>query len=324
MITSNDAIRPLAVLHAITAEYPRLGQWVNRMRAERGRSLPDWPEWCFLPFAGWYALACDQHQVSKLTPQQASGLAALAALGTWRYTQGIYRPDPDALAALSDSALNGDLPSDVLLRLPEWCVYVETPGLAYLDIPTAGFWSHLESDQNDGHIELRLLLDTDAGPLPAAIIYLGPWTLVEAINRSLATSASNAAEIGLPLTLPVDTPQRIAAAIQPYLSLLLYLCSDEPDIDYSRLPNHWPGRPRPEKTKHGWQLFPAAAPRVYAVGQEIGRQLRAAVPPGDPTGRHVRAHVRRGHWHGYWTGPRTGQQKFVYRWLHPYVAGGKE
>lgn len=314
----------LAVLHMVVREYPRMGQMVNVMRADRGGKLPDWPDWCFLPLAGWYAIASDQHGVDRLSPGQAAELAPLAALGTWRYTQGIYRPDQDALAALATSEVGGNLPSDVLLRLPEWCVYVETPGLAFGEQPTLGFWAHLESDANDGHAELRLVLHWAGGLLPI-IIYLGAWPLSEAIARSFATSAANAALIGLPMLTPTDMPARMAAAVQPYLSLLLYLCSEEPDIDYSRLSNHWPSRPRPAHTKHGYQLFPAAAPRVYEVGREIGRQLREAdpIPHGDPTGRHMRAHIRRAHWHGYWLGPRTGPQKFVYRWLHPLLVGGQ-
>lgn len=328
-MTTNNA--PITILQTVTAAYPRLGQWVNRMRAERGTALPDWPEWCFLPFAGWYAVASDQYGVDRLNPQQAAGLSTLAALGTWRYSQGIYRPDPDTLAALAASTLSGQLPSDVFMRLPEWCVYIETPGLAYMDTPTAGFWAHLEHDANDGHAELRLLLNGEAR-LPI-IIYLGAWSLTEAIARSFATSASNAAEVGLPLVTPTDLPARMAAAIQPYLALLLYLCSDEPDIDYSRLPGRLPSRPKPEKTKRGWQLFPATAPRVYEVGREIGQQLRQAqvdtisVLPQQgadaPTGRHVRAHIRRGHWHGYWTGPRSGSQRFIYHWIPPLLAGGR-
>lgn len=323
-MSSDTLSRPLATLRMVAEAYPRMGRMVNGLRADRDKRLPDWPDWCFLPLAGWYAVASDQHGVDWLSPSQAAELAPLAALGTWRYTQGVYRPNSDALAALAASEFGGNLPSDLFLRLPEWCVYVETPGLAFGEQPTLGFWAHLESDANDSHVELRLLLHWDAGLLPI-VIYLGAWPLDEAIARSFATSAANAALIGLPMLTPTDMPARMAAAVQPYLSLLLYLCSDEPDIDFSRVPNHWPGRPRPEKTKYGWQLFPAAAPRIYAVGQEIGRQLREAdsAPPGDPTGRHIRAHVRRGHWHGYWTGPRTGPQKFVYRWLHPYVAGGK-
>ena len=53
----------------------------------------------------------------------------LAAIGTWRYSQGIYRFDDSVYEALRDTVPSGDMPVDVLYRLPEWCVYIETPVL---------------------------------------------------------------------------------------------------------------------------------------------------------------------------------------------------
>ena len=62
----------------------------------------------------------------------------IAALASWRPTQGIYRFDADLLEAVwqtplaspstSSSTSAGKLPTELLYHLPEWCPYIETPG----------------------------------------------------------------------------------------------------------------------------------------------------------------------------------------------------
>jgi hypothetical protein len=119
-----------------------------------------------------------------------------------------------------------------------------------------------------------------------------------------------------------DAVQSIGNQINLMISLLLYLCSEEPEIDNAREPNTSPGRPRPIKTKKGWRLFPAHKPRVWTVGAGIGEQLRKAVA-GVETGRTVKTHLRRGHWHGYWKGPHEGERTFICRWISPLVITGR-
>ena len=36
--------------------YPSAWKQVDQFRADRGKSLPFWPDWCFLPLAGAYAI----------------------------------------------------------------------------------------------------------------------------------------------------------------------------------------------------------------------------------------------------------------------------
>src|SRR5690606_5654908 len=81
---------------------------------------------------------------NRLTP------AVIVAAATWRISQGIYRFDPDLYKALIQPPLHGNLPCDLLKRLPEWCIYIETipdldavqSGQRYI----LGFWVHLEYD----------------------------------------------------------------------------------------------------------------------------------------------------------------------------------
>lgn len=61
--------RPIHHLNTAMALYPRLPRWVDTFRADRGKSLPKWPDWCFLPMAGWYTVVSDGNNMDVLTPQ---------------------------------------------------------------------------------------------------------------------------------------------------------------------------------------------------------------------------------------------------------------
>lgn len=64
--------------------------------------------------------------------------ALLGALVAWRPTKGIYRFHPELYESLIETDLEGDVPADVLLRLPGWAVYIETPASENLPFPVIG------------------------------------------------------------------------------------------------------------------------------------------------------------------------------------------
>ncbi|WP_101809534.1 AcrVA2 family anti-CRISPR protein [Paenibacillus pasadenensis] len=307
--------------------YPDTGKHVTSFRAGRGSDLPEWPEWCFLPMAAWYAMVTSKASNAERGLDAIADVGKLAAIGTWRYTQGVYRVQPDMLAALTNSTIFGDLPSEVFHRLPEWCVYVETPGLNWFEHELLGFFAHLEWDANTGREELRLLLNLHGGDLVVVPLHIGNWTVAEALEKPLEEAKKQAGLLNLPL--PADQLLAYARGAKDYtsklISLLLYLCSDKPEIDDARKPGHSPGgRPQPVKTKRGLVLFAAEAVRTWQVGEQTGERLRVQRLAGGSEVRErgsKRVHVRRGHWYGYWTGPRTGDQSFIYRWISPLVAG---
>lgn len=179
--------RPRKHLAAMGAKYPNAWRQVDYFREWRGRDgLPDWAEWCFLPMAAYYAIVSARVGRDGMPKGMGEEMGRLAALGAWRTTQGIYRFDPALYGAIRDTPVDGALPCDVLFRLPEWCVYVETPDMdAWMGRwRIHGFYAHLEEDTNDGRAELRLVLDIEDGPL-ALPLHLGDWPLLEAINRFL-------------------------------------------------------------------------------------------------------------------------------------------
>lgn len=306
--------RPRDHVAAAAHHYPQAWRQSDEFRADRGRGLPDWPAWCYLPLAAAYAIVSADLRVDRLSVQHVGDVARLGALAAWRVTQGIYRFDPALYAAIVDTPVSGDVPHDVLYRLPEWCVYVETPGLAWNDGQLFGFFAHLEYDVNTGRPELRLLLDADTALVPVPL-HLGPWSLAESISRAVDVAHVQAAVVG---GMPAGVPKVLREWVEPLVSLLLYLCSQNAEIGDGQ---SQPANPEPKRTKSGWRLFPPDRPTTWDVGVRLGSALRAAYHAAETGqgGTHAgpRAHIRRAHWHGYWTGPREGERRFDLRWMPP-------
>jgi len=329
-----DIPRPREHLAAAGRLYKGAWKRIDHFRAGRAREYPDWPDWCFIPIAATYGIVADDAGVDgsmlALThPERLADPARLAALASWRITQGIYRFDPALYASVVDTPVERDLPCDVLYRMPEWCVYVETPDREWLGSRLYGFWAHLEYDINTGRHELRLLLDSEADltPLP---VHLGDWPLFEALERAQKEALRQSIDKGLTRwaegLAKNDVATGIEAEVGPLISLLLYLCSQPDEIGAE---GRRPGNPRPKRTKQGWRLFPADKPSTWDVGVRIGNALRRAYhqaetdqqPVGEGGRSRPRAHVRRAHWHGYWKGPRdperAEERRFDLRWQPP-------
>jgi len=305
---------------------------LDEMRAEKGQKLPAWPDWCFLPFHGWYALTGMITGRDRLTIEDTALMQALAVAGTWRVTQDVVRFDETLYGALAETPVTGNLPSSTLTRLPAWCVYVETPGMEAQGVSIAGVWAMLDHDSNTDADELRLFLfDGESAGLVPLVLQLGDWTIEEAIERPVNM------DVLRDLVNPDQAQQAISVAKQiactpQIVSLLLYLCT----YGFPRsgtVPADGGARyPKAKKTRQGWRLFPAQKPTLRVIGESIGRRLRdaeakEAQTPGREPGTHAspRPHIRRGHWHGFWHGPRDGERRLKLRWLPPIaVAMGED
>jgi len=316
--------RPREHLRAATHFYPQAWKQIDYFRAGRGKELPDWPEWCFCPLSGAYAVVSGGGD-NRCTPDIVGDIARIGALSAWRMTQSIYRFDPALYPRLIDTPIK-KIPVEILYHLPEWCVYIETPDLQWIDRPLAGFFAHLEYDTNTGRSELRLLLDVDEPDgyhLIGQPLHLTSDTLDGAVQAMLNESKRQMADHGMTHALanmPEDLVDYIAPPLEPLLSLLLYLCSEAADFGSLQPPRN----PAPKKTKKGWRLFPASTSIRWDVGVRIGAALRQAYLQDEKgyeqqgSGRaRPRAHVRRAHWHSYWTGPYDGDRQIFVKWVPP-------
>jgi hypothetical protein len=321
--------------------YPGAWKAVEGFREDRGKGLPAWPDWCHLPMAGAIAIvskgasiAQARAQFQELTTRKI-GPAALMALASWRVTKGIYRFDPELFQAVWETPLEGNLPHELLYRLPEWCVYLETPVRDFLGRELRGFFAHLEHDANNKSSELRMVLDVRDHHgqdvlEPVVMILTGHHTLQQALEAVRESGTAQAARIGM--KLPEVSKEQHAAyrkAVEPLVSLVLYLCSIGSDVRDGAGTGRTPARPKPTKTKRGERLFQAEKQTTWEVGYRIGAALRRAMDEmrsehpeksiESRTRPSPRPHIRRAHWHSYWTGPRKDRKKqeIVTRWLPP-------
>ncbi len=326
---NDSSPRPMQHLAALGRLYPGAWKQIERFRADRGRGLPDWPAWCYCPLAGAYAVVSGGGD-NRVPVDHAHHVGQVAALAAWRATKGIYRYDPELLDALWNTPVTGDLPAEVLHRLPEWCVYLELGGRESLLGPLAGAYAHLEHDAGDGRQELRLVLDAGGALLPVPIHLAGGLEAGleaahgEAVWQWTAAGPRTGDQVrGFQEQLGAARPA-IREAIEPIVSLVLYLCSEEPELADRAGQRRRPGPPPPLPSGRR----PAAqAPTTWDVGLRIGATLRRArdAEASEPTGgTHAspRSHMRRAHWHTYWTGP--GRTDPVLRWLSPILVGAQE
>lgn len=325
-IVDYGATRALRHLSAASRLYPSAWETMDDFRAGRGRDLPAWADWCFCPLAGAYAIVSGGGPNRLSALDQIADVSAIGALAAWRPTQGVYRYDNNVLTSLWATPLEGRLPDELFYRLPEWCVYVEAGGQVCLDGELYGFFAHMEWDANSGHPELRLLLDMESGLIPIPIHLGGGAGIREALEATVFAARRHAADAGINASgLKMAWAQAGADAIAPLLSLLLYLCSQEPEIASARHPGESPGNPAPKKIKGGKIITPpASGPHLWRVGGNIGDQLRAAsvaVRRSDER-QTPRPHIRRAHWHTYRVGARASYHLEL-RWVAPTLVSAK-
>jgi hypothetical protein len=314
-------LRPRVILDGFSRLYPDTWIQVDDVRDMR-RKLGDWPDWCFLPMKCVYAIVSDETRIKPA--DQSKQAILLSALAPWRATQGIYRFDPSTFDAIWKTPVTGDIPTEVLRHLPEWCVYIPTPEQTWRRAPLYGFFAHLEHSTQLGRTELRLVLDISATPgeqLAMIPIRLGIGGVAEALEALFKETARST-------RVTVDARERdlemLKRDMPPLVSLVLYLCCQSAEITDQHGANRLPARPQPVKTKRGLRFFPPDRPTRWQVGYRLGAALRRAASErgaSSSSGTHAspRPHIRRAHWHSFWVG-KWGQpevREVVLKWLPP-------
>ncbi|MCL5405762.1 MAG: hypothetical protein M1398_03430 [Deltaproteobacteria bacterium] len=321
--------------------FPQIWSRVDDFRAARGKDLPNWPNWCFLPIAGAYSIYTQGRDFEDIDPVARKALwvvvPEIAALASWRPTQGIYRFHPETFSALWDTPVEGDIPVELLYRLPEWCCYIDCYGTQLGAKPLAGCFVHLEWDAKTGRHELRLLLDSgdQNGIFPMIMHISGRKTMAEMFAGFVAESERVAETRGLELpedfaAAKEEVSQVFSKMARPLMSLILYLCSSTPEFQDARGTDKLPARVKPTKTKRGERIFPPDRPTIWETGYRIGSLIEQARRTrsggtGETTHASPEPHIRKPHWHSFWKGPQDDPKKreLIAHWLPPIPVGYK-
>ena len=318
------------------------------------------PDWCIMPVMV-PPLYLSRHYDSNVLQLRLQEAMSIATMYTWRAGKGVYRFEKELYDALVGQPLQGDLPVNSLFHLPEWGVYIETPGLAFEGVPLDGFIAHLDFNLYSRGIDLQLALFPDHAYAKSRN---GLWTeqirhlprITDPFAYSIATGVDyeycpdQPRMLAIPLTMGPDdsisnctleaalrrvddvdnlfrtegprynaTRESMQRCMGSMMQLLLYLCSDEPDME----------RPvRSARRVSGGYRGPSE-PRVWDVGVRVSRTIRS-FKAGEYTASTVgrtqhaspRPHVRSAHWHRYWTGPRTSENReMIIHWIPPLPIG---
>lgn len=259
--------------------------------------------------------------------------------GVWRNTLGIYRIDSDIYKQIEKSNIPLDTPMSIYSRLPEWCVYIELPqdnnlcpgvGLHGFDVDGArGFWAYLDYN-SDGKRKLSLCLDyiaTDPVYNPFELNIDNAQTLQQALelndevmlktNEHYSKLDKNNAELAHKALKYSNEHDK--ALVSMMLSLLLWLCAEEPDITNIKgepVTGEQLRLPRYSRNKKTGMFVAPNAPTVFNIGKRLGGEIRQFNERNGTADTRVssrkRPHIRRGHWHGVWKGADQDKQFKVY------------
>ncbi len=301
-------MRPLELENAMHRKYPGVWKKISDL-AILGKG--QWPYWCYTPVCA-ASVALESYGVSL---EVSKDINAVNFLSSWRLTKSVYRFDPAIRDALTSTPIS-QIPTEIIFRLPEWCIYIDFQGWGAFPEYHGAFIS-LEYDfDRPEDPELRITFDGKEGLVQFIPLHLAHPDLEQAIKRGLEISAENAPYLAETKVL-LDHMDKLADTASKLLSLVLYLCSEAPDLSGDTPPNN----PKSRKTKRGSRYFHADNPSVVEVGFNLGKIIRSSVE-GPGAGTSKRPHIRRAHWHTYRTGKGRAIPKL--KWIAPVAvnAGG--
>lgn len=214
------AARPMEALRIVEKEYPYIWENAASCRAAKGaHDIGDWPSYCWIPMTAW----------NTIIGYNVLRLPVVSAVGTWRLSKGVYIYNEDLMRELISTPMTEQAPTEVFHNLPEFCVYIDTQYSA----DYSGFFAHLEYDMSPNpqfssddqpHSELRLLYLPRNGDIFTDSVSI----MLHIDNNNIINSLRE---------VYGKRSEEILENITSDLSLLLYLCSEAPDLETKNLLN---------------------------------------------------------------------------------------
>lgn len=303
---------------------------VDIFRSSLDQNSPEWDPRVFIPYNSWFDFVKQEYPHVKDITAIASFVRNLAAVGAWRPTQDIVRFDPDLYESLSKTELTGNLPAEILQRLPAWGIYVEAPGLEYDGNRYEGFFAGLDVCNEPGLVLMAInLLDANLRSL-RIVLPLGEWDLATAVEKTNDDFKRGMERLNRPFD--EDSLLKLESGLVQILNLLIYVCSYGLVEHGSWADSGGSGGYTPKKVRGIWRFFPPDRPKIRLMGEEFGDQLRKYAKTVETGASHQhsrpRPHLRRAHWHGYWKGSMKKDaekpRQFSVRWLPPIQVGWLE
>ena len=302
--------------------YRRMQQWQVLNKPENGVFCPMYEVVRFSPSVYQEYCMVDTNNLADLRYSTHKYMSDLHVFGAWRNSLGIYVIDKDIIQDIVKSPIPVETPVDIFSRLPEWSVYMDMSALNYMEtvkegvaLKIIGFWALYDLVFLNGKYQriLKLYVNIEGGnsdnlaPIIEMAIDNGK-TVEQSINDAYK------AEKDIDPIVALNYAKSDIDMLKMLLSMLLWLCAEEPDIsniqgepvnkDALRLPKY-------RVNKKTGVFIPPDKPTIYDIGKRLGGEIRTfneRLDSGDSRiSSRKRPHIRRGHWHGVWSG--TGQNK---------------
>lgn len=258
-------------------------------------------------------------QLKQMQPQIDEAMI----MALWGKTQGIYRFDQDIYQELTESPLDGDIPAQLLRQMPEWCIFVETPGLSLSQsINVDGLWiangHSLGPHGSQGHTELhvrmlfdhKLPFDPTSSSANLRLPLDGSMTIQELLDKHVQNTIKTIGPAqAMAMKSDIDATRDLTSkALNAAVNLTLFICTQN-DLRNEK-GQQQPTKPTAQRTKNGPRLFMPNRTTTWDVGTRMGSAIRAAQTlaaerQSTGLGGTVRPHIRRAHWHSF----RTGKTK---------------
>lgn len=347
-VVKAQEITPIKVLDALSTSYPEIWKYVNvgvLGRGEFGHKgdsngdvLLAYVAWWFILLRIKHPSAADkmflahkmiQNGQKPVKPFDLSfslipEIMAIADIGTWRYTKGVYKIDDDIAPFLLNGDFKGNIPLDRICRLPEWSIYVDCRNLALTTLgrKIVGFWASINlfpSSLYQGQkvLHFTMLYEDTFGTDFTTCISL------DAENKSIEEDTIKISQ-WFKQGVTGELLTELMTFKKKALQIVLYICQDEPDIcENGKEIIDLNFNPLPQRIKGEIKLFEAKKIRYFDVGAKAGRVIKDAINAYHDSGKTQAPHIRRAHWHGYWKGSRkNAAQEFFYKWIAPVIVNG--
>lgn len=267
--------------------------------------------------------------------------------GTWRNTASVYRLDENIAKQALSATIPDETPSEIFENLPEWAVYMQMPDFSdiqrrYLKLNkdgsssegykrVIGFWAMHDTvkskitTKKGYYLDLYFNFEHDED-IALENLQLSPIRLFINPDMTIADSLTGLyADIGSDWEASVGLNN-----IKTVLSMLLWLCVEEPDVTNIKdvmLSREDLRKPRYVKSKITGAFVVPAEETYFDIAKRMGGEVREwnkkiEHAKDDNLPKRKIPHIRRGHWSGVWIGSGDNKTYKTY-WQKPIFVNGK-
>ena len=248
-------------------------------------------------------------------------------IARWHACRQVYRIDGTVAQALTEQELDGDLPVDVLYRMPYPIIYVDSRVPVSCQTTTRwadGFFAYLDRDFL-GELDMTFVYLMEDGTRARMSLVVEEGATLESCLAHIEEVDDKLTELmGKEMVKnTLSDPDELAClryCATVSLNLLLFVLSAENGAETIYTP------PKVSKGQKVGKRTNTETVRMLGakIGSAIGAARRVGYPSHRGTGeRTVAPHVRRAHWQSFWVGRRKGREdgkfgdELVVKWIPP-------